>query len=76
MATHLRAMGAHVGVYTEIRIRGGDRHIEASNIFLEHGLFAISHNTTTSRLTTSTTAEEDNNLGPQAAGVILVVTAE
>ena len=75
-ATQLRAMGAHVGVYTDTRIHGGDRHTQVSNLFRDYGFLAISHNTTTSRFTFPITTEEDNEVGPRAAGVILVVTAE
>ena len=74
--THLRAMGAHGGVYTDTRIHGGDRHTQVSNLFRDYGFLAISHSTTTSRSTTSTTTEEDKELGPKAAVVIIEFTTE
>ena len=76
MATHLRTIGAHVRVFTETRIHGNDRHTLVINTFLEHGFLALSHNTTQSRKPIQSNDEEDDLMGPKAAGVILVLVAE
>ena len=75
-ATQLRAMRAHVGVYTETIIHGGDRHTQVSDLIRDYEFFAIGDNTTSSRFFSPTSTEEDNELGPRAAGAILVVTAK
>ena len=73
---HLRGLGGHIGAFTETPVNGADRHAQVVNSFLEQGVLAISHNTTTSRSTNATGTEEDNELGPRAAGVILALTIE
>ena len=65
-AIQLRAIGAHVGVYTGTIIHGGDRRTQVSNFFSDYGLLAISDIMTTSRFTFNTIIE-DNELRPRAA---------
>ena len=44
MARHLHAMGAHIGIFTETRLHGNDKHTIVVSMFLEHGILALSHN--------------------------------
>ena len=62
-------------IFKETRINGADRHTQVVNSFLEPGFIAISHNTTNTRPTTATGTQEDNELGPRAAGAVLALTA-
>ena len=75
MARHLQTRGAHIGIFTETSIHSIYKHTMVVNTFLEYGILAISHNTTQIRKTEAT-AEDEELVGPKAAGVILTLTAE
>ena len=43
-ADNMRTTGAHIGIVTETRIYGTDRHTIVVNTFLAHGFLAICDN--------------------------------
>ena len=73
-ATNMRTTGAHIGIYTETRIYGTDRHTLVVNTFLAHGFLAISYNALPSDKRRDI-QEDDEQQGPKAAGVVLAVCA-